>query len=69
MTECWLDSGLVTRIGRPSAISSPGTTMSRIGPKRSTMAGDTSADVTASDSPTPASRSRTRSRRRSGEGR
>ena len=37
MTECWLDSGLVTRIGRPSAISSPGTTMPSIGPERSTM--------------------------------
>ncbi len=46
MTECWLDSGIRDgRIGRPPASPSPGTTTSSIGPKRSTIAGETKANV------------------------
>ena len=66
MTECWLDSGLVTTIGSPSGSPSPGTVTSPAGPNRSTIAGATRASVTASVTPAPASVSRTASRSRSG---
>ena len=69
MTECWLDSGFVTVTGRPPAAPSPAMTGSSTAGKRSTMAGDTSANDTASDSPAPARISRTVSRRRNGDGR
>ena len=66
MIECWLDSGLVTVTISPSAVPSPTTGAVASGPKRSTIAGDTSAGVTASVRPAPASVSRTRLRTASG---
>ena len=58
MTECWLDSGFVTMIGRPSGSPSPGTRSSATGANRSTIAGETRAWVTASVRPAPARTSR-----------
>ena len=69
MTECWLESGLVTVIGRPSGSPSPATAMSPAGGNRSTIDGATSARVTASVTPAPTSVSRRASRSRSGSGR